>query len=127
MSGIFIWAHISVLHSRFFCTTAFSKKELRSGRGAGRTSFRRFGKINIMTLEARKIVFVQEFLKLQDENLIAGLEKLLQQQKSENENVDFSPMSLAQYQEETKQAIQDSEKQRFTDVKDLRKQITEWQ
>jgi len=83
-------------------------------------------KINIMTLEARKIVFVQEFLKLQDENLIAGLEKLLQQQKSENENVDFSPLSLAQYEEETKQAIQDSEKQCFRDVKDLRKQITEW-
>ncbi len=52
-----------------------------------------------MTLEARKIIFVQEFLKLQDEKFIAGLEKMLLQQKYENEKVHFSHMSLAQYEE----------------------------
>lgn len=36
-----------------------------------------------MNLEARKISFVQEFLKLQNEDVVNSLEKLLQQHKDE--------------------------------------------
>lgn len=36
-----------------------------------------------MDLEARKISFVQEFLKLQNAEIISGLEKLLRKKKAE--------------------------------------------
>jgi hypothetical protein len=41
-----------------------------------------------MNLEARKIEFVQEFLKLQSEEVISRLEKILKKEKnSSNENI----------------------------------------
>lgn len=41
-----------------------------------------------MNLEARKIEFVQEFLKLQSEEVISRLEKILKKEKnSYNENI----------------------------------------
>ena len=36
-----------------------------------------------MDLEARKISFVQEFLRLQNEDIIAGLEEFLHRKKSD--------------------------------------------
>jgi hypothetical protein len=36
-----------------------------------------------MDLQTRKIIFVQEFLRLQNEEIIHGLEKLLRKKKAE--------------------------------------------
>ena len=35
-----------------------------------------------MNLEARKISFVQEFLRLQNEEIVSGLEKIIAKKKS---------------------------------------------
>jgi hypothetical protein len=47
-----------------------------------------------MNLEARKISFVQEFLRLQNEEIVIGLEKLLHKRKAELIENDMKPMSL---------------------------------
>lgn len=48
-----------------------------------------------MDIQTRKIVFVQEFLKLQNEELLTRLEKLLHTGKL-TENSNFEPMTVAE-------------------------------
>ena len=54
-----------------------------------------------MNLEARKISFVQEFLKLQNEEIIDGLEKFLRKQKAELLESNLKPMSLERCRKRT--------------------------
>ena len=50
-------------------------------------------KLEEMDLQARKISFVQEFLRLQNEDTIQGLEDFLKKHKSELFEQHLSPMS----------------------------------
>lgn len=47
-----------------------------------------------MDLQTRKIEFVQEFLKLQSEEIVMLLENVLKKQTSDSNDTDFSPMSV---------------------------------
>lgn len=79
-----------------------------------------------MDLEARKISFVQEFLRLQNEEIVSGLEKFLRKRKSELNEDTFSPMSMRQYNSEIDQAIEDSENGRMIKASDLKAKINKW-
>jgi len=46
-----------------------------------------------MDLEARKLFFVQEFLRIQDEDIIIGLEKLLRKEKAKWPEENLKPMT----------------------------------
>ena len=46
-----------------------------------------------MNLEARKIEFVQEFLKLQSEEAVSRLEKILKKEKNASDERVFEPMN----------------------------------
>ncbi|HSJ67419.1 MAG TPA: hypothetical protein VK921_07080 [Anditalea sp.] len=46
-----------------------------------------------MDLQTRKIEFVQEFLKLQDEEAVARLEKLLEKEKKTDNVKEIKPMT----------------------------------
>jgi len=61
-----------------------------------------------MNLEARKISFVQEFLRLQNEEIVLGLEKLLHQRKAELTAKDINPMSLEQFNKDIDQSVEDA-------------------
>ena len=58
-----------------------------------------------MNLEARKIEFVQEFLKLQSEEAVSRLEKILKKEKNASNERIFEPMT----QEELNKRIDKSE------------------
>ena len=79
-----------------------------------------------MDLEARKISFVQEFLRLQNEEIVSGLEKFLRKRKSELKEDKFSPMSMRQYNSEIDQALEDSENGRMIKASDLKAKIDKW-
>ena len=79
-----------------------------------------------MNLEERKISFVQEFLKLQNEDIVIRLEKILRQRKSELVNDELKPMSMEQYDAEIDQALEDSRKGRMTKVTELKTRIQKW-
>lgn len=83
--------------------------------------------MNEMNLEARKISFIQEFLKLQNEELIIELEKLLNNMKSELRQEDLIPMSMEQYEQEIDQAMEDSKKGRMISARDLKSKIQQWE
>ena len=73
-----------------------------------------------MDLQARKITFVQEFLRLQNEGIISGLENMLRKKKSEMYEKGLNPMSLEQFHNEIDQALEDSENDRVTKAADLK-------
>ena len=78
-----------------------------------------------MELEARKIEFVQEFLRLQNEEIVSGLEKLLRK-KIELIEKNLQPMSMEQYEAEIDQAMEDSKNGRMIEVNDLKAKIKKW-
>jgi len=79
-----------------------------------------------MDLEARKISFVQEFLRLQNEEIISGLEKLLRKRKAELIENNFKPMTMEQYNAEIDQAMEDSKNGRMIKATDLKAKIQKW-
>jgi hypothetical protein len=79
-----------------------------------------------MDLEERKISFVQEFLRLQNEGIITGLEKLLHKKKAEMNEKNFKPMTMEQYNAEIDQAMEDSKNGRMTEANDLKAKVKKW-
>jgi hypothetical protein len=79
-----------------------------------------------MDLEARKLSFVQEFLRIQDEDIIIGLEKLLRKEKAKWVEENLKPMTKEEYQSEVDKAMEDSEKGRMTKASELKEKIKEW-
>jgi hypothetical protein len=53
-----------------------------------------------MDLQARKITFVQEFPRLENEEIVNGLEDLLRKKKAEHYKQELKPMSAAQFNDE---------------------------
>ena len=79
-----------------------------------------------MDLEERKISFVQEFLRLQNEDIIIGLEKLLRKKKAEMNEKNFKPMTMEQYNAEIDQAMEDSKNGRMIEATDLKAKVKKW-
>ncbi len=73
-----------------------------------------------MNIETRKISFIQEFLRIQNEEIVIGLEKLLRKQKSEQYENDLKPMDLNQFNDEIDQALFDSENDRVIKATELK-------
>jgi len=67
-----------------------------------------------MNLEARKISFVQEFLRLQNEEIVDQLEKLLHEQKVQLLDLEMKPTSLDQFNNEIDQSVNDIAHGRIT-------------
>ena len=80
----------------------------------------------MMDLEARKITFVQEFLRLQNEEIITALEKFLHMRKAELIEENMSPMSLAQLNAETDRSLDDAKSGRIIKASDLKDKIKKW-
>lgn len=80
-----------------------------------------------MDLEARKISFVQEFLSIQNEEIITYLEKILVKRKALLLKKDNSkPMSIEQFNQEIDIAIEDSKNDRVTKASELKSKIQKW-
>lgn len=79
-----------------------------------------------MDLKTRKISFVQEFLKLQNEEIVSGLEKLLREKKAELNEENIKSMTMEQYNAEIDRAIKDSAEGRMIKATDLKAEIQKW-
>jgi hypothetical protein len=72
-----------------------------------------------MDLQTRKIEFVQEFLKLQDEEAVARLEKLLEKEKKTDNVKEIKPMSKEELNQRIDQSESDFENNRFKTTSEL--------
>ena len=79
-----------------------------------------------MDLEARKISFVQEFLRLQSEEIVIDLENLLHKQKVELLDPEMKSMNIEQFNKEIDQSLDDSRNARIVSGKDLKSKIQKW-
>ena len=83
-------------------------------------------KIVKMNIEARKIEFIQEFLKLQNEEVIAKLEKTLRKKIHQSRNREIEPMSVQELNRRIDKSMEDYKNGRLTEASDLLADIEEW-
>lgn len=79
-----------------------------------------------MDLQTRKISFVQEFLSIQNEEVISRLENFLKKEKKINIDKEFSPMAIAELNRRIDQSEQDSINGRLTEMNDFLAEIEKW-
>ena len=78
-----------------------------------------------MDFQTRKIEFVQELLKLNNEELLTQLEELLHS-KNLLKNTDFKPMSVTELNKRIDQSIDDSKNEKLTTTDNLILEIDKW-
>ncbi|WP_026777467.1 hypothetical protein [Polaribacter sp. Hel_I_88] len=71
-----------------------------------------------MSLETRKIEFVQEFLNLQSEDIVSRLEKILRKEKKTSEKI-LEPMTIAEFNERIDKSESDFKNNRFKSSSEL--------
>ncbi len=77
-----------------------------------------------MDIQTRKLEFIQEFLKIQNEELIAHLEMLLRSSKSKDQ--DFKKMTINELSIRIDKSMNDSENDKIISSKDLITEIERW-
>ena len=75
-------------------------------------------KATVMDLQSRKIEFVQEFLKLQSEEVISQLEKLLKKETKKIDS-DLKPMTIEELNSRIDQSEDDFRNGRFKTTSQL--------
>jgi len=79
-----------------------------------------------MNLEARKLSFIQEILKIQSEKTIAKLETILRMEKTVIEFENIQPMTVKKLNERIDKSLDDSKKGKLTEVNDFISEIDKW-
>jgi len=72
-----------------------------------------------MNLDTRKLLVIQEFLRIQNEEIVSDFEELLKQRKVEQYENDLTPMDLKQFNAEIDLAIDDPENDRVIKATEL--------
>lgn len=78
-----------------------------------------------MDLQTRKLDFIKQFLKLQSEDTIARLEKILKKSLHEDSG-DTAPMSMEELNARIDQSLQDSKEGKVIEVNQLLLEIEKW-
>jgi len=79
-----------------------------------------------MDIQTRKISFIQEFINLQDEEIVRGLEDFLKEKKKQLSENEFKTMSIEEFNSEINIALEDSKNDRVIKASDLIAKIEKW-
>jgi len=79
-----------------------------------------------MNIQARKLVLIEEFLRISDETLITKLELFIRQEKKISHERNLKPMSINEFHEMIDQAKQDSDEGRVISHEELKKKVKTW-
>jgi hypothetical protein len=74
----------------------------------------------------RKLRFVQEFLRVTDEEIIEKLELLLGSERKKKISKELEPLTMDEFNKRIDQSEDDFMKGRFNESKDLLKDIETW-
>ena len=75
-----------------------------------------------MDIQTRKLEFIQEFLKIQSEEIISRLERILK-----NIDDDFSPLTIEEFNSRIGQSLEDSKNDKVIESNKLMAEIKQWQ
>lgn len=79
-----------------------------------------------MDLQTRKLTFIQEFIRIQNEDIISGLEKMLKKRKAELYEENLKPMSIEQFNADIDRSLEDSANDRVISARDLKEEVKKW-
>lgn len=79
-----------------------------------------------MYLQSRKIEFIQEFLKIQSEEVISQLEKILRQRNKTSDKEAFEQMTIEEFNLRIDESMEDSKNGRLIEASDLKAKIEKW-
>ena len=79
-----------------------------------------------MDIQARKIHFVQEFLRVADDELVTKLERLLRIERKKKLEEGLSPMTMNELNEIIDKSEDDFKTERVTEARNLLNQIDTW-
>ena len=79
-----------------------------------------------MDLQTKKIQFIQEVLRLKNEEIIDKLEKILHQERKKIADKNLFPMSLEEFNSIIDQAENDSVNNRLYNAGEILKDIDTW-
>jgi len=77
-----------------------------------------------MDIQSRKISFVQEFLNLQNEEIIQSLEDFMRFKKNETYDEALKPMSTDQFLQEINLSMEDSKQGKLTKAIDIKEKYS---
>lgn len=80
----------------------------------------------VMDLQTRKLEFIREFLKLQNEEVLSRLEKLLKKEKQSDKVDDVDPMTIEELNKRIDKSLEDSKNGKLIEVNDLIAEIEKW-
>jgi len=79
-----------------------------------------------MNLQARKLNLIQEFLRINSEELVDKLDNFLHAEKSKIYEQELKPMSMESFDAAIDQSEDDSENDRVIEANKLKKEIEGW-
>ena len=79
-----------------------------------------------MNIEARKISFIQEFLNIQNEEIISLFEKLLKKEGKKISSNKLQPLTLNEFNKRIDRSLEDSKEGRLTESRELKSEIEKW-
>jgi hypothetical protein len=79
-----------------------------------------------MDLKKRKLKFIEAFLRLENEEAVIKLEKLLIKQRQEDPASNPSPMTVEEVNARIDRSLDDSKKGRLTESSKLKSEIEGW-
>ena len=79
-----------------------------------------------MSIQSRKLILIEEFLRISDESIITKLESFLRQEKIISHESNLKPMSVNEFHDMIDKAKQDSEAGRVISHQELKKKVRSW-
>jgi hypothetical protein len=79
-----------------------------------------------MDIEARKLHFIQEFLRVSDDELVTKLERLLKMERKKKLEEEIQPMTLKEFNETIDKSEDDFTNARVTEARNLLNHIITW-
>jgi hypothetical protein len=77
-------------------------------------------------IQTRKIEFIQDFLKIQSEELISRLETILRKENNSANLNEFKPMTIEEFNNRINQSMEDSKNEKLISASDLKAKIDKW-
>ncbi len=79
----------------------------------------------MIDLKTRKIDFMQEFFRIENEEAISRFEELLEEEKLKSDQV-FEPMTMDEFNQRIDQSLEDIKHGRIKEVSQLLSEIKNW-
>lgn len=79
-----------------------------------------------MDIQTRKIEFIQKFLKVESEDVIKRLEKILRIENKTSVKEEFESMTIEEFNERIDKSMEDSKNGRLTKASDLKAKMEKW-